>query len=151
MLMRGKMTSIFGVGAMLCTAAQVVGIASGKAHSVGAQSAGAETCRQNIEAIFGRAPLGRSRVVVTFTGPQTSLMPLYETPYVHEFDVTLFPVERIKFVLTLQVRPTSADPARLSILASQLCALARQSGARFNGIMLYEGNDMTAAEMADPE
>lgn len=115
-----------------------------------AQLAASQGCQQDIEAMFQHATLGRSRVVVTFNGSQTSLMPLYESPYVAGFDVTLFPIDRTEFILTLQVRPISVDAPSVRILATQLCSLAHQGGARFNGVMLYDGNEMTAAQMAEP-
>jgi hypothetical protein len=148
---RGTVIFVILVGVAICAESPTAAMTVGRVGPASADSSRSAECQHHIEAIFQRATLGRSRVVVTFTGLQRSLMPLYESPFVGEFDVTLFPIDRTRFVLTLQVSPTSADPARVSLLANQLCTLAQQGGARFNGVILYEGNEMTAAEMADPE
>jgi hypothetical protein len=52
------------------------------------------------------------------------------------------------FVLTIQARPINAQAEQSARFADQVCSVAERSKARFNGVLLLEGNSMIDAAMA---
>jgi len=117
-------------------------------------------CERSVAKIVGTAD-GHTRVVITFTADsQRALLPLYESPGTG-LDLTMFPIARDRFVLTLQLYPPQSSPAGAAAFAKGVCAVGLASGARFNGIMAFkreykktEGRtltreSMTGAEMAE--
>ena len=77
----------------------------------------------------------QTRVVVTFTGSQESLLPLDEAVG-PQADSTLFPIDHNSFVLTIQVRSSFLQPSP-QIFADRICELGSSAGARFNGVMSF--------------
>jgi len=117
-------------------------------------------CERSVSKIIGAAD-PQTRVVITFAASsQRALLPLYESPGTG-MDLTLFPIARDRFVLTLQLHPPRSSPADAAAFAKGVCAVGLGSGARFNGIMSFkrefitsEGRtltreNMTGAEMAE--
>jgi hypothetical protein len=117
-------------------------------------------CEQSVAKIVSAAD-GHTRVVITFTADsQRALMPLDESPGAG-LDLTMFPIARDRFVLTLQLYPPHSSRADAAAFAKGVCSVGLSSGARFNGIMSFkreftasEGRtltreNMTGAEMAE--
>jgi hypothetical protein len=84
-----------------------------------------------------------TRVVITFTGSQTALLPLDERAD-PRFESTLFPVSRENFVLTLQVRSTQVSPSAAPVFAQRVCSLGVSNGGRFNGVLSFKFESMTS-------
>ncbi len=98
-------------------------------------------CETSVSRLVGAAD-SDTRVVVTFTGSQTALLPLDEK-IDPRFESTLFPVSRDTFVLTLQMRPAQLDPSTATAFAKQVCSLGISNGGRFNGVMSFKFESMT--------
>ena len=117
-------------------------------------------CERSVSRLVSSADAD-TRVVVTFTGSQKSLLPLDERVD-PRFESTLFPVSRENFVLTLQVRPAQVNPSAAPVFAQRVCSLGVSNGGRFNGVMSFKfesmtnggqtltRNRMTDAAMAEP-
>jgi hypothetical protein len=117
-------------------------------------------CEQSIAKVAGTAD-GHTRVVITFTADsQHALLPLYESPGTG-LDLTMFPIARDQFVLTLQLYPPQSSALDMAAFAKGVCAVGLSSGARFNGILAFRREyttsgghtltreNMIAAEMAE--
>ena len=119
-------------------------------------------CERSVAKIIGTAD-GHTRVVITFTAnSQRALLPLDESAGTG-LDLTMFPIARDRFVLTLQLYPPQSNPAEAAAFARGVCKVGLSSGARFNGVMAFKREyttsagrtltreNMTGAEMAEPQ
>jgi hypothetical protein len=111
-----------------------------------------QTCSSRIESFIHQYAKPQSRLMLTFTGPQKSLMPLDEAASGPHAEVALFPIDRTLFVLTIQFRviQPNLDDSIFKPWTRTICQLAEGHGARFNGVLAFSGNDMTGADMSPP-
>jgi hypothetical protein len=108
----------------------------------------AAECEQAVNRLAGTSKSEAARVAITFTGTQAALGLLDSAGSKSDVDATLFPVDRGKFVLFLQLRRSVLDSPELGTMVKNICALGSVAGSRFNGAMLFIGKDMTDAAFA---
>lgn len=107
-------------------------------------SSNAAECEQSTLQLLGSASGSDSRVVITFTGSQSALLPLDERVG-GAAESTLFPIGTDSFVLTVQVRPSATPLADVASFAKQVCSIGTSSGGRFNGVMSFVHESVTVA------
>jgi hypothetical protein len=80
------------------------------------------------------------------------LVPLFEAASGPNAEVTLFPINRTLFVLTIQfhIVQSNLDTPLFQPWTSTVCDLAESHGARYNGAIAYSGNHMTGADISEP-
>ena len=109
---------------------------------------GTVECEQGINRLAGTSKSEAARVAITFTGTQNALSLLDSAASKSNVDATLFPVDKEKFVLFLQLRRGVLDSPALGTMVKSMCALGSVADSRFNGAMLFIGKDMTDAAFA---
>jgi hypothetical protein len=119
------------------------------------QTSRPETCQSRISTFVVQNARPQGRFVLTFTGTQRALQPLWEDISGSDAETTLFPIDRTTFVLT--IRTGVAEPrltkSELDGWAGRICNLAAAHGARYNGALAYsaaDNNEMTEADMSPP-
>jgi hypothetical protein len=120
-----------------------------------AQAPQPETCQSRISAFVLQNARPQGRFVLTFTGTQRALQPLWEDISGSDVETTLFPIDRAMFVLTIRagVVEPRATKSELDSWAGRICNLATANGARYNGALAYSAadkNDMIEADMSPP-
>jgi hypothetical protein len=123
------------------------------APSVHAQAVHQQSCADRISSFVRAYAKPQSRFVLTFTGPQKALTPLWEMMGGPSDEATLFPVGRTLFVLTIQIHVVQPNitGGQLGPWAEMICSTAADHGARYNGAVSYSGNHMTGADMSPPQ
>ena len=113
------------------------------AAAAGAPTSPSLECEQSVSKIVGAAD-GQTRVVITFTAnSQRALLPLDQSPGTG-LDLTMFPIARDRFVLTLQLYPPHSSRADAAAFAKGVCSVGLMRGARFNGIMSFKREYLTS-------
>ncbi|MEA3038404.1 MAG: hypothetical protein QOE79_917 [Sphingomonadales bacterium] len=122
--------------------------ASGAASA--ADAVASQTCASRVAGFVREYAPRHPRLVFTFTGSQTALLPLFEAAGGPHSELAFFPIDRRLFVLTLTYRAIDPQLELAEGWASEICRLGESKGGRYNGALAFLVNDLTGADMSPP-
>lgn len=99
-------------------------------------------CIRSVTGFFVHPSERATRVSMTFSGTQGSLLPLYDALSRQPLMVDLIPITHEFFILNIINGARKAPPADAKTLSEHICTLGLSKGAWFHGALEFAGNEV---------